>query len=159
MVDKEISIPGVLESSNSGRIEEGMDNLSPRRRSENMRRIGSKGTKPELAVRKTLWALGFRGYRLNGLNLVGKPDIVFTRKKLAIFIHGCFWHSHNCREGKRKPKSNQGYWLPKLESNKQRDNRVKRSLQRTGWKVLTIWECQIQNAEKIAALLSDACMD
>ena len=133
-----------------------MDNLSPRRRSENMRRIRSKGTEPEFAVRRALWALGFRGYCLSCSGLPGKPDIVFNRLKLAIFVHGCFWHAHNCREGKRKPKSNQGYWLPKLESNKKRDIRVRRALRQAGWRVLTIWECQTQNPERMAALLSDA---
>lgn len=130
-----------------------MDNLSPRRRSENMRRIKSKGTEPEVAVRKALWTLGYRGYRLSCPGIPGKPDIIFKRKKLAIFVHGCFWHSHNCREGKRKPKSNQGYWLPKLESNRTRDIRVKSLLRRTGWKVLTIWECQTKKSESLTALL------
>ena len=132
-----------------------MDNLSPRRRSENMRLIRSKGPKPEITVRKALWTLGYRGYRLSCPGLPGKPDIVFNRRKLAIFVHGCFWHSHNCREGKRKPKSNQGYWLPKLESNKKRDIRVRRLLRRAGWKVLTIWECQTQNSARMATFLSN----
>lgn len=132
-----------------------MDNLSPRRRSENMRRIRSRETGPEVAVRKALWALGYRGYRLDNRGLPGNPDIAFRRRKLAIFVHGCFWHSHSCREGKRKPKSNQGYWLPKLEGNKRRDNKVKLLLRRSGWKVLTIWECQIQDSESMTALLLD----
>ncbi|MFY9852871.1 MAG: very short patch repair endonuclease [Terracidiphilus sp.] len=131
-----------------------MDNLSPRRRSENMRLIRSQGTKPEITVRKALWGLGYRGYRLSCSGLPGKPDIVFNRRKLAIFVHGCFWHSHNCREGKRKPKSNQGYWLPKLESNKKRDMKVRGILSRSGWKVLTIWECQTQNTESVSTFLS-----
>jgi len=132
-----------------------MDNLSTSRRSENMRRIKSKGTEPEIAVRKALWTLGYRGYRIGTPDLPGKPDIVFNRRKLAIFVHGCFWHSHSCREGKRKPKSNRGYWLPKLESNKRRDRRVKRLLRRSGWKVVTVWECQTYNSEKMTSFLSN----
>ena len=131
-----------------------MDNLSPLRRSENMRQIRSKGTAPEIAVRTALWKLGYRGYRLSCPCLTGKPDIIFNRRKLVIFVHGCFWHSHNCREGKRKPKSNREYWLPKLESNRRRDIKVKRYLRREGWKVLTVWECQTQNPKRISAFLS-----
>lgn len=91
-----------------------MDNLDPLRRSENMRRIRSKDTKPELVVRKLVRSLGFTGYRLHRKDILGKPDLAWVGRKLAIYVHGCFWHGHDCKEGIRKPKSRVDYWLPKL---------------------------------------------
>ena len=97
-----------------------MDKLTPERRSENMRRIKSKGMKPELAVRKIVHGMGYR-YRLHRKDLPGKPDLVFGPARKAIFVHGCFWHQHTeCREG-RPPGSNTGYWGPKLARNIERD--------------------------------------
>lgn len=137
-----------------------MDKLTPERRSENMRRIRSKGMKPEIAVRKLVYAMGYR-YRLHERSLPGKPDIVFKGKKKAIFIHGCFWHQHsdsNCRIS-RIPKSNTDYWNNKLKANVERDSMVLSALNDAGWNVLTIWECQLKNMDSlreiVASFLSD----
>lgn len=122
-----------------------MDHLTPERRSENMRRIKSHSTKPEMVVRRLVHGLGFR-YRLHRKELPGKPDLVFRPKRKVIFVHGCFWHGHE-REGcvdARRPKSNRGYWNPKLARNKKRDAERIVELKKLGWKTLTIWECETQ---------------
>jgi DNA mismatch endonuclease, patch repair protein len=127
------------------------DKLTPDRRSENMRRIKSKDMKPELAVRRTVHALGYR-YRLHRKDLPGKPDLAFGPRRKVIFVHGCFWHGHE-REGcldARKPKSNTAYWNPKLARNKERDAARVAALQAGGWKVLTIWECETKDLRAIA---------
>lgn len=106
--------------------------------------VRGKNTRPELAVRKLVFALGYR-YRLHARDLPGNPDMVFRNRRKVIFIHGCFWHRHpsaTCTLA-RLPKSRLEFWLPKLEGNKRRDDRNKRALVRDGWKVLTIWECQL----------------
>ncbi|MCR1345510.1 very short patch repair endonuclease [Acidithiobacillus ferrooxidans] len=118
-------------------------------RSENMRRIRSKNTSPELAVRKLLRSLGFAGYRIHRKDLPGKPDIAFISRKKAILIHGCFWHGHGCKEGLREPKSNRGYWLPKIERNRQRDAVHLAEMNRLGWSVLTVWECELSDAARL----------
>ena len=114
-------------------------------RSENMRRIRSRDTVPELAVRRLLRNLGHKGYRLHRKELPGKPDIAFIGQRRAILVHGCFWHGHDCAEGKRRPKSNQEYWSPKIDQNQKRDaaNRVR--LDALGWSVLTVWECELRD--------------
>jgi DNA mismatch endonuclease (patch repair protein) len=123
-----------------------VDKLTPERRSKNMRRIKSQGTKPELAVRRLVHGLGFR-YRLHRKDLPGKPDLVFGPARMAIFVHGCFWHSHEkeeCLDG-RAPKSNASYWLPKLARNKERDSASIAALRDAGWRVLVIWECETRD--------------
>ncbi|GGE53100.1 very short patch repair endonuclease [Agaricicola taiwanensis] len=122
-----------------------MDKISPNRRSANMRAIRSKNTKPELAVRALLRRAGFVGYRLHRPDLPGRPDIAFIKWKKAIFVHGCFWHGHNCKTGTRKPDSHQDYWLPKIEGNRQRDLRDVAALAGAGWNVMTVWECEIRD--------------
>ena len=125
------------------------DKLTPERRSENMRRIRSKDTKPELVVRRMLHALGYR-YRLHRKDLPGKPDLVFGRRRKAIFVHGCFWHQHDaCREG-RKPSSNSQYWGPKLDRNKQRDMEAYAKLRELGWSIEVVWECEIATLENLS---------
>jgi DNA mismatch endonuclease (patch repair protein) len=116
-------------------------------RSENMRRIRSKDTAPELVVRRLLRKLGFSGYRIHRADLPGKPDIAFIAHKKAIQVHGCFWHGHTCQEGSRKPKSNQSYWLPKIALNRTRDKANAAKLSLLGWSVLTVWECELQSPE------------
>lgn len=109
-----------------------------------MRRIKSVGMKPELLVRKLVHRMGYR-YRLHRRDLPGKPDLVFGPRQKVIFVHGCFWHGHEaaaCLDG-RVPKSNVGYWAPKLTRNKQRDAAQIQELERLGWKVLVIWECEL----------------
>lgn len=114
--------------------------------------IRSKDTKPELAVRKLLFSMGFR-YRLHGAELPGKPDIVFRARKKAIFVHGCFWHRH---EGCRKattPLSRSDYWLPKFAKTKERDKQHLEALCEMGWQSLVVWECELNNADTLAAKL------
>lgn len=110
-----------------------------------MSHIRSKDTSIELMVRRYLFALGYR-YRVNYKALPGKPDIVFTKKKIAIFIHGCYWHGHDC--GSRyahSSKSNKSYWEPKNQRTQQRDQEHITQLAADGWKVIVLWECQIKN--------------
>lgn len=120
------------------------DTVSQERRSEIMSHIKSKNTSIEMLVRKQLFALGFR-YRVNYKKLPGKPDIVFTKKKVAIFIHGCFWHGHNigCRYS-HVPQSRAEYWSEKIGRTKERDKNHIDELKANGWRVLTIWECEIR---------------
>jgi DNA mismatch endonuclease, patch repair protein len=130
------------------------DKLTPERRSENMRRIKSKDMKPELAVRRLVHRLGYR-YRLHRKDLAGKPDLVFGPAHKVIFVHGCFWHGHDapaCLDG-RVPRSNQGYWLPKLTRNKERDAASLAALKAAGWHVLIVWECETRDAEGLKTRL------
>lgn len=129
-----------------------MDTLSPWERSERMALVRGKNTRPELAVRKLVFSLGYR-YRLHARDLPGNPDMVFRNRRKVIFIHGCFWHRHAACALARLPKSRLDFWVPKLEGNKQRDKRNKRVLARDGWKVLTIWECQLSNLGRLEATI------
>lgn len=128
-------------------------------RSENMRRIRDKDTGPELAVRKLLRGLGFTGYRTHRKDLPGKPDVAFVGRKKAVMIHGCFWHGHDCKEGLRKPKTSRDYWLPKIEGNRQRDEKHLAELNGMGWSVLTVWECELRDSAtltgKLKAFMAD----
>lgn len=130
-----------------------MDTLTAQARSERMARVRNKDTKPELAVRRMVRALGF-GYRLHHGNLPGRPDLVFPGRKKAIFVHGCFWHRHEsvppCPLA-RLPKSRLDFWLPKLEGNRLRDQEKQRKLMEQGWTYLVIWECEL----KRQAMLED----
>ncbi len=120
------------------------DTLSKERRSWNMSRIKGKDTGIEVAVRKRLFSLGYR-YRKNDKRLPGKPDIVFPMYRTVVFIHGCFWHMHsNCKIA-RIPKSNTDFWITKLNHNVENDIKHKQKLEQMGWKVITIWECEINN--------------
>lgn len=130
------------------------DKLSPARRSANMRAIRSKNTKPEMIVRRAVYALGFR-YRLHRHDLPGKPDLAFIGRRKAIFVHGCFWHQHDgCREAS-KPKSNADYWKAKLARNVDRDVRNLDLLRAAGWQTLVIWECDMNCLmERLTAFLA-----
>jgi DNA mismatch endonuclease (patch repair protein) len=108
-----------------------------------MSRIRKTNTLPELLVRKVLYKLRYR-FRLYKKDLPGCPDIVLSRIKKIIFVHGCFWHRHNCSLGKRTPKSKTKYWIPKLLNNKKRDTQNIKKLKLLGWDVLIIWECEIK---------------
>ena len=122
------------------------DIVDPQTRSRMMSGIRGKDTKPEMVVRRLLHGMGCR-YRLHAKDLPGKPDIVFRRLRLAIFVHGCFWHRHpdpNCRLA-RLPKSRQDFWIPKLDGNRERDMRIERELAALGWQSLAIWECRIRD--------------
>jgi DNA mismatch endonuclease (patch repair protein) len=112
-------------------------------RSENMRAIRGKDTKPELEVRRLVHGLGYR-FRLHRADLPGKPDLVFPARRKVIFVNGCFWHSHACKSG-LTPNTNRDFWLPKLSQNKTRDARNLDALTLQGWKVLVIWECELKD--------------
>lgn len=126
-----------------------MDILTPEQRSEVMRRIRGKDTKPEMLLRSALHRAGFR-FRLHRRSLPGAPDIVFPGRRKAIFVHGCFWHSHRCKRA-RKPASNRDYWIPKLAENKKRDARNRRRLTALGWSSLVVWECQLRTMDRVMA--------
>lgn len=123
-------------------------------RSQLMARIRSKNTKPELVVRRSLHALGLR-FRLHRRDLPGKPDIVLPKYRLAIFVHGCFWHQHqNCRLAS-KPKSRREYWEPKLAGNVARDVTARAALAALGWRVEIIWECESRKIEALAVRIEE----
>ena len=113
-------------------------------RSAIMRAVQSRNTAPEMIVRRITHRLGYR-YRLHQDNLPGKPDMVFSGRSKVIFVHGCFWHQHQCPRGARVPKTNQDYWLTKLQKNKSRDAKNQDRLHKLGWQVLVIWECQLSD--------------
>ncbi|WP_363318026.1 very short patch repair endonuclease [Parvibaculum sp.] len=120
--------------------------------------IRSKDTKPELVVRRGLHALGYR-YRLHVKDLPGKPDIVLPRRRAAIFVHGCFWHGHNCHLFKW-PKTRTDFWRQKIKTNRKNDERAIRALQEQAWRVLIVWECSLKgrtrhSSEKTISLISD----
>ena len=106
--------------------------------------IRGKDTKPELIVRRGLHALGFR-YRLHAKDLPGKPDIVLPRWQAVIFVHGCFWHGHDCARGARAPKANAAYWRGKIEGNRARDTRVQAELRALDWRPVVVWECELRD--------------
>jgi DNA mismatch endonuclease, patch repair protein len=110
-----------------------------------MRRVHSADTGPELEVRRMVSALGMR-FRLHSKELPGRPDLVFSRRRQVIFVHGCYWHQHRCAAAKR-PASNRRYWNRKLDGNMERDRRNLQLLRRQGWRVLTAWECELRNPE------------
>lgn len=124
------------------------DKLSAKRRSWNMSRIRSRDTNPELTVRKTLTGLGYR-YRLHRRDLPGKPDIVLPTHRIAIFVHGCFWHQHTGCIDCSNPKTNTDYWKPKLLGNLQRDRKNRQTLRRLGWMPIVIWECQTRTVDAL----------
>ena len=114
------------------------------KRSAVMRRVKGRNTTPEMTVRKTLTRLGAR-YRLHRKDLPGNPDIVMPGRRLAIFVHGCFWHGHDCARGARAPKQNREYWVGKIGRNVARDARSAQALTEQGWRVETIWECELKD--------------
>ena len=125
------------------------DTLSPEKRSWNMSRIRAKDTKIEVAVRKYLFANGFR-YRKNVKELPGKPDIVLPKYKAVIFVHGCYWHRHQGCKNCTTPSTNTEFWLEKFNSNVENDRKHKEQLETDGWRVLVLWECEIeQNFEPL----------
>jgi len=124
-------------------------------RSANMSAIRSKDTKPELRVRRIAHAMGLR-FRLHRSDLPGSPDLVFPRHHLAMFVHGCFWHGHGCKRGGSGPKSNTGYWGPKINRTKERDAAAKEALEAAGWRVAVLWECEMKNDESLKSQIKSA---
>lgn len=114
-----------------------------------MSAIRGKDTKPEMIVRRLVHSLGYR-YRLHVRELPGVPDLVFPTRKKVIFVHGCFWHRHNCRLGRPRPKTRHEFWEEKLEGNRRRDAKHRRELRALGWQVLTVWQCQTADPDKLA---------
>lgn len=121
------------------------DVFTPEQRSAVMRKVKGRDTSPELKVRKLLTRLGVR-YRLNRKDLPGKPDIVMAGRRTAIFVHGCFWHGHDCARGARMPKTNADYWRGKIARNRARDAKVQAELEAAGWRAVVVWECELKDA-------------
>jgi DNA mismatch endonuclease, patch repair protein len=134
-----------------------VDHLTTEQRSWNMSRIRSKNTKPELRLRSMLHNMGYR-FRLNGKVakrlhpkgvLPGKPDIVLSKYRTIFFVHGCFWHHHNGCKGATIPKTRTEWWLAKFARNVERDRENSTELQKLGWNVITVWECELKNPDKV----------
>jgi DNA mismatch endonuclease (patch repair protein) len=121
---------------------------TPEQRSRIMRAVKGGGTTPELLVRRLVHRMGYR-FRLNRKDLPGKPDLVFPRLRKVVFVHGCFWHGHDCARGARVPVQNRDYWTQKVARNKARDESVPASLKLLGWKSLVIWECETKGLGKV----------
>ena len=119
-------------------------------RSRIMRSVKGADTMPELLVRSLVHRMGYR-FRLHSKNLPGKPDLVFPRMQKAIFVHGCFWHGHNCARGARVPKNNRAYWLKKVAGNRKRDQSSLKRLTAAGWTALILWECDLRNEKGLKA--------
>jgi DNA mismatch endonuclease, patch repair protein len=129
-----------------------MDTLTVAERSERMARIKSKNTKPELRVRQLVHKLGYR-FRLHRAGLPGCPDLVFPSRRKVVFVHGCFWHAHEGCKVANMPKSRSNYWNSKFERNRARDAENQMALEKVGWRVFTIWECETRDNEKLASRL------
>jgi DNA mismatch endonuclease, patch repair protein len=121
-------------------------------RSRNMAAIKARNTRPEMRVRSLLHALGYR-YRLHRKNLPGRPDIVLAKHRTVIFVHGCFWHCHDCRWGSVVPKTRAEFWREKRAGNVARDEKHKAALMAEGWKVLTVWECETRSEKELRVTL------
>ena len=115
-----------------------------------MRAVKSHDTGPEKVVRRAAHRLGYR-FRLHRADLPGKPDLAFPGRHAAIFVHGCFWHGHDCKRGARTPKTNTGYWTAKISRNVARDRKQLRGLKAQDWRSLIIWECEIKDERRLAA--------
>jgi DNA mismatch endonuclease, patch repair protein len=131
------------------------DVFTPAQRSAVMARVRGKDTGPELKVRRMLHRLGFR-YRLHRRDLPGSPDLVFPRRRTALFVHGCFWHGHDCPRGSRAPKQNADYWAAKIARNRARDGETEARLATLGWCSLTVWECELRDEPALANRLVQA---
>ncbi len=132
------------------------DTLSPAERSKRMGLVRDRDTKPELFVRRLVHGMGFR-YRLHRKDLPGKPDLVFPSRRKVIFVHGCFWHRHPdpaCPLA-RLPKSRLDFWVPKLEKNRERDTIKRSELQRLGWDILVVWECELRDPSGLRSRIRD----
>lgn len=125
------------------------DVLTAEQRRLNMSRIRGRDTVPEMTVRRLVYGMGYR-YRLYAKDLPGKPDIVFRPRRKVIFVHGCFWHMHRCKQGRVKPKTRAEFWEAKRRGNVERDRRNRRRLRAMGWCVLEVWQCQLRDMDRVA---------
>ncbi|MEW5770843.1 MAG: very short patch repair endonuclease [Pseudomonadota bacterium] len=125
------------------------DVLTPEQRSRCMSRIKGKDTSPEMFVRSLVFSMGYR-YRLHDRRLPGSPDLVFKNRRKVIFVHGCFWHMHDCRYGQVKPKTNAAFWEAKRNRNVQRDQDNMAALEAAGWEILVVWECETKDDSALA---------
>ena len=128
------------------------DVFTSEQRSAVMRRVKGRDTRPEMRVRAALRAAGI-GYRLGGLGLSGRPDVVMKGRRLVVFVHGCFWHGHDCARGARQPKANADYWRAKIDRNRARDAANAERLAQDGWAVVTVWECAMKAPDFDARLI------
>ena len=131
-----------------------MDSLTKEQRSATMARIRGKDTGPEMRVRRLVHEMGYR-YRLHRRNLPGVPDLAFSSRRKVIFVHGCWWHGHDCPGGRKRPKTNKSYWLPKLERNRTRDAANQAELRARGWDALVLWECQLKDTAGLRKRIGD----
>ncbi|MCW5775653.1 MAG: DNA mismatch endonuclease Vsr [Phycisphaeraceae bacterium] len=129
------------------------DRLSPEQRSRNLRAIKGRDTRPEWIVRRLLHAMGYR-FLLHRRDLPGRPDVVLPRHRVAVLIHGCFWHRHSCARGRSEPSTRRAFWRAKFAGNVERDRRAVRALRREGWRVLVVWECQTRDMEQLRRQLA-----
>jgi DNA mismatch endonuclease (patch repair protein) len=130
------------------------DVFTAEKRSAVMARVKARDTGPERVVRRLLWRLGAR-YRLDRKDLPGRPDIVMPGRKLAVFVHGCFWHGHDCARGARVPKANRDYWTGKIGRNRARDIETRARLEALGWRVEVVWECELKDEAAVEQRLAD----
>ena len=131
------------------------DVFTPAERSAVMRRVRGRDTGPERAVRRLLTRMGLR-YRLQRRDLPGSPDIAFPGRRTALFVHGCFWHGHECRRGAREPKTRADYWRAKIARNRVRDAEAQARLADLGWRALVVWECELRDEAGLESRLAEA---
>ena len=118
-----------------------------------MRAVRARDTGPEIAVRRLLHRLGYR-FRLHRADLPGHPDLAFPARRAAVFVHGCFWHGHDCPRGARAPKTNAAYWAAKIARNRARDAETRAALEARGWRAAVVWECALRDPAAVAAALA-----
>lgn len=123
-------------------------------RSEVMRRVKARDTGPELRLRRLLRDMGHGGYRLHRRDLPGRPDVAFVGRRIALFVHGCFWHGHECERGARAPKANAAYWTAKIGRNRARDAAALAALAAAGWRAEVVWECEMRTDAALRARLA-----
>lgn len=131
-----------------------MDRLSQENRSKLMSRVRGKDSKPEMIIRRLVWRLGYR-YYLHQRDLPGNPDLVFPVRRKVIFVHGCFWHRHDCPAGRQLPMTRQEFWVPKLKRNAERDREVQKALRDLKWDILVVWGCQLKMTDELVSILSE----
>ncbi len=131
------------------------DVFTAEQRSAVMARVKGRDTRPELALRRLLHRAGYR-YRLHLKDVPGRPDLAFPRRRAAVFVHGCFWHGHDCARGARAPKANAAYWSAKIGRNRARDAVVQAALESQGWRALVVWECELKQPRAVLERLAEA---